>query len=110
MLDRIAKADPSAKITVYARKPEAVKGFEALDARYKGVVGSLEDEDKLEDLASKHDITINCADADGLTSTSAILRGLKKRFEATQVPPILIHTSGTGTLSDVSLGILCGLG
>jgi hypothetical protein len=99
-------ADPSANITIYARKPEVLKGFEALNRRYKGVQGSLDASDhaKLGELARTHDVTINCADADNLEATNAILRGMKKRFGAkVGATPILIHTSGTGTLSDVSV-------
>ncbi len=38
-----------------------------------------------------------------LRATEAILRGQAKRKEETGHRPILIHTSGTGVLSDVSL-------
>jgi len=40
------------------------------------------------------------ADADHLEGTKAILRGFKTRFQKTGVAPTLIHTSGTGVLSD----------
>lgn len=103
MLDRILKADPDATVTVYGRRPEALAGFAKVDARLVPAEGSLSDLDKLEKLASEHDVTINCADADGFEANAAILRGLKKRHEAGKTP-ILIHTSGTGTLSDLDAG------
>lgn len=96
------KADKDAKITVLGRKPDVLKGFEAVDPRISTVQGSLEDCDLLEELASKHDITVNCADADNIKATEAILRGIQKRHKETGNAPILIHTSGTGTLCDVS--------
>jgi len=34
----------------------------------------------------------------------ATLRGIKKRYEETKVPPIFIHTSGTGVLADDAKG------
>lgn len=102
-LDRILKADPDAKVTVYGRRPEVLEGFAKVDSRLVPAVGSLSDHDKLEKLASEHDITVNCADADGYEANAAILRGLKKRHEAGKTP-ILLHTSGTGTLSDLDAG------
>jgi hypothetical protein len=87
----------------------------------------MEDLDLLEEQASKHDITINTANADDvsvsaqwiglfavlthsrapqLPATKAILRGQAKRKEETGHRPILIHTSGTGVLSDVGLSFV----
>lgn len=103
VLDRILKADRDAKITVYGRRPEVLQGFAKVDARLAPAEGSLSDLDKLEQLAAEHDITINCADADGYDANAAILRGLKKRHESGKTP-ILLHTSGTGTLSDLDAG------
>lgn len=107
-LDRIAKADPDAKITIYARNAAVLKGFEEVDPRFTGVQGTLEEHDKLTKLAASHDITVNCADADGLEALHALLRGLKQRHAATGVKPIYIHTSGTGVLSDNAEGQYAG--
>lgn len=103
VLDRLLKADPDAKVTVYGRRPEALEGFAKVNSRLVPAEGSLSDHDKLEKLASEHDVTVNCADADGVEATAAILRGLKKRHESGKTP-ILLHTSGTGTLSDLDAG------
>ena len=89
-------------MTVYGRTGSVLEKIAALDPRIKTEKGTLEDCDKLEKLAAEHDITINCANADGIEATKAINRGLKARFDKTGKKPILIHTSGTGTLSDVS--------
>jgi hypothetical protein len=87
---------------VYGRNPEVLKGFESISPNLGGAVGSLDDLDKLEDLASKHDVTVNCAHADHIEAVRAVLKGQKRRFEATETAPVLIHTSGTGALVDVS--------
>ncbi|TXT07483.1 hypothetical protein VHUM_03203 [Vanrija humicola] len=105
VLAAILAADKeSSSFTVLARNPTVLKGFEAIDSRIKGVQGSLDDHAALSKLASEHDIVFNLADADGVESTKAILRGLKTRHEATGTRPILIHTSGTGVLSDNAAG------
>lgn len=101
VLDRILKVAPDASISVLVRNPKA-PGFESIHKRLKTVKGSLEELDKLTALAAEADIIINTADADGLESTMALLAGAKQRKEKTGETTILIHTSGTGTLSDVS--------
>ncbi|KAF9107820.1 hypothetical protein BGX29_004659 [Mortierella sp. GBA35] len=70
------------------------------------VLGSLDDIALIEDEAANADIVLNFADADHLTSTQAILRGLtqRPRREEGRRRPILIHTSGTGVLLDFALG------
>ncbi|TXT04798.1 hypothetical protein VHUM_04066 [Vanrija humicola] len=107
-LDRIAKADPNASITIYGRNPKVLKGFEEVDARFKGVQGTLEEHDKLTALAASHDVTVNCADADSIDAIRALLRGLKQRHAETGTPPVFIHTSGTGVLSDNAEGEFAG--
>ncbi|KAH9949982.1 hypothetical protein B0H21DRAFT_706690 [Amylocystis lapponica] len=69
------------------------------------VVGSLADTDKLESLASHADVVFNCADSDDYGATIAILNGLKKNYDSTGVAPVLIHTSGTGVLTDNAAGM-----
>jgi hypothetical protein len=46
------------------------------------------------------------SDSDGYEAAKAILRGLKKRHEATGQIPTYIHTSGVGVLADDSFGNL----
>ncbi|KAL1404873.1 hypothetical protein Q8F55_008484 [Vanrija albida] len=106
-LDRIAKADPSATFTIYARNAKVLAGFEALSPRFKGVQGSLEEHDKLTALAATHDVVINAADADSINAIRALLRGLERRA-ASGTAPVFIHTSGTGVLSDDAQGEYAG--
>ncbi|KAF9266652.1 hypothetical protein L218DRAFT_978614 [Marasmius fiardii PR-910] len=64
------------------------------------IIGSHNDENVMVKAASEVDVVITMADVDDLEAAKAVLRGLKKRFEETGKPSILIHTSGTGVLSD----------
>ncbi|KAF9790675.1 hypothetical protein BJ322DRAFT_1037830 [Thelephora terrestris] len=86
------------EITIYLRSAEKAKGFEKLG--FKTVLGSLDDVEVSEKLAARFDIIFQTADSDHLEGTKAILKGSKARFEKTGVVPILIHTSGTGVLTD----------
>ncbi|KAL1748421.1 hypothetical protein HDZ31DRAFT_79764 [Schizophyllum fasciatum] len=69
------------------------------------VIGALDAVDIIEKEASEADITIATADCDHEPSAHAILRGAKKRFDATGKRPIFINTSGTGVLSDNARGL-----
>ncbi|KAH7928229.1 NAD(P)-binding protein [Leucogyrophana mollusca] len=93
-----------AQYTVLVRSAEKAPKFSQLGPNVKGVVGSTNDTQLLTQLASEADILISCADADDLGATKAFLAGLKKRHEKTGSPPILIHTSGTGVLTDNAAG------
>lgn len=84
-------------ITVLARSPEKVEKLQAFGVT--PVLGSSEDLDLLEDLASKAHVVFSCANCHDQPSIEAILRGMRKRH-ATGDLPILIHTSGTGVLTD----------
>ncbi|KAA1475298.1 NAD(P)-binding protein [Dentipellis sp. KUC8613] len=90
------------EITAYLRNAEKAKKLETFGVHT--IVGTLDDIDKLEDAASKADLVLNVADADHFEGNTAILRGLKKRHEKTGEVPILIHTSGTGVLTDKARG------
>lgn len=62
--------------------------------------GSHADLDKIRDAASKSDVVLNLADADDLDLTKAVLDGLAK----SKGDRILVHTSGTGVVSDKAEG------
>jgi len=96
-------ASESFNITALVRSPEKAEKLKALGI--EAVVGSLSDHDVLEKLASASDVVFAMADADDLPAAKAILKGLKSRYEATGKAPILIHTSGTGVLSDNAKGL-----
>ncbi|EIN10832.1 NAD(P)-binding protein [Punctularia strigosozonata HHB-11173 SS5] len=90
------------EITVLTRSSEKAKKFESFGV--KAVVGSYSDHHILQELATVSDVVFACADADDLGAAQAILAGLKFRHEKTGNIPILIHTSGTGVLSDNAEG------
>ncbi|KAF8687635.1 hypothetical protein AX14_003644 [Amanita brunnescens Koide BX004] len=69
------------------------------------VHGSFSDSGLIEKAASQADVVLSMADADDLGSIQTILRGLKRKYQATGSPPVLIHTSGTGVLADNAAGM-----
>ncbi|OSC98275.1 NAD-P-binding protein [Trametes coccinea BRFM310] len=91
-------------ITVLVRNAEKAK---ILESKFgvKVVVGTHQELDKLESLAENADVVFHCADADDLPAAKAILRGMKKRHAKVGDLPILIHTSGTGELTDDARGM-----
>ncbi|TFK78447.1 NAD-P-binding protein [Polyporus arcularius HHB13444] len=70
----------------------------------KSVVGSLQDFDKLTELAENAYIVVHTADATDEAALKAILAGLKRRHEKTGDVPHLIHTSGAGVVADDARG------
>ncbi|KAI6006832.1 hypothetical protein EDD15DRAFT_2207248 [Pisolithus albus] len=96
---------PDSEFTLLIRpsKKDKVSALHSLG--FKTVLGSYDDLDILEDQASKADIIFSIADADNVAAAQAILRGLKKRYEATGRQSLLIHTSGTGVLVDDAKGL-----
>ncbi|KAL7278983.1 hypothetical protein ACG7TL_006815 [Trametes sanguinea] len=106
VLERLFK-HPSANtfdITVIVRNAEKAK---ILESKFgvKAVVGTHQDLDKLEVLAENAHVVFHCADADDLPAARAILSGLRKRHAKLGDLPILIHTSGTGELTDDARGM-----
>ncbi|KAF7316484.1 hypothetical protein MIND_00167500 [Mycena indigotica] len=71
----------------------------------KTVVGSLSDVALIERLASDADAVLATADSDDLAAAKATLAGLKKKFVATGVPSVYIHTSGAGIILDDAKGL-----
>ncbi|KAL4268610.1 NAD(P)-dependent Metabolic Enzyme [Pleurotus pulmonarius] len=91
------------KITALVRSPDKAEKLKTLGVT--PVVGSLDDSELLKKLCSESDVVMSMADADHLSSVQAMLSGLKTKFEATGKAPILIHTSGTGVLTDNAAGM-----
>ncbi|KAH9903078.1 NAD-P-binding protein [Cubamyces lactineus] len=91
------------EITALVRNADKAKALET-QFGVKTVLGSLQDLDKLADLAASAQVTINTADCDDVEATKAILRGLKQRHDKTGELPVLIHTSGTGEFADDARG------
>ncbi|OJT06574.1 hypothetical protein TRAPUB_2569 [Trametes pubescens] len=106
VLERLLK-HPSAStfdITALVRNEEKAK---ILESKFlvKVVRGSLQDLDKLEALAENAHVVFHTADADDEPAAKAILSGLRKRHATLGDLPILIHTSGTGLLTDDARGM-----
>ncbi|KAJ7064724.1 NAD(P)-binding protein [Mycena amicta] len=91
------------EFTVLVRDAEKANKFSSFGIRV--VVGSHSDAALMERLSSQADVVLAAADCDDLVAANATLAGLKKKFEATGVPPIYINTSGTGVLAEDSKGL-----
>ncbi|KAN0073836.1 hypothetical protein V8E55_012090 [Tylopilus felleus] len=104
VIDRLLKHPTfeTSEFTVLVRKADAVPAFKSLGI--KTVLGSYDDHELLEKQASLSDIVFSIADSDNALANDAILRGLKKRYEATGKPPLLIHTTGSGIIMDSAQG------
>ncbi|KAJ6550982.1 hypothetical protein DFH09DRAFT_1039023 [Mycena vulgaris] len=70
----------------------------------KVVVGDLDDVDIVVAAAAEADVVIHTANADHPKGGRAILDGLKARHACTGIRSILIHSSGTGALTDNARG------
>ncbi|KAJ8085183.1 hypothetical protein PM082_003971 [Marasmius tenuissimus] len=68
------------------------------------IQGSHLDRELMVREASQADVVLAMADCNNTEAAGAILDGLKKRYEATEKAPILVHTSGTGVLGDNACG------
>ncbi|KAI0358736.1 NAD-P-binding protein [Trametes cingulata] len=99
----LSNSKPLFDITVLLR--DAVKADKLKPFGVKTVLGTLDDTDKIESLASQADIVFECADADHLDSTKAMLAGLKRRHRETGRTPALIHTQFLGVLADNAAGM-----
>jgi len=91
-------------ITAYLRNADKAK---ILESKFgvKAAVGTHAELDKLEALAENAHVVFSCADSDDLPAIQAILRGMRKRHATVGDLPILIHTSGTGELTDKAAGM-----
>ncbi|KAI0358320.1 NAD-P-binding protein [Trametes cingulata] len=91
------------EVTALVRNSEKAKKLEG-SFGVKTVLGSLQDLDKLSELAENAHIVIQVANCDNTEAMKAILSGLKRRHEKTGDVPLLIHTSGTGEITDEARG------
>jgi nucleoside-diphosphate-sugar epimerase len=96
------KAD-TFKITALVRSEEKAAKLRKLGVH--ALVGAFSDLDRLQTLASEADVVFSIADADNLKAAKAVLAGLKKRHDTQGTVPVLIHTSGTGVLTDDAKGM-----
>jgi len=93
---------PTHEFVALVRNEKNIPAIEALGVRV--VKGSHQDLDLITEEASKAAIIVNCADADDLELTKAILAGAKNKVD--NKTTILIHTSGTGLVCGESNGKL----
>lgn len=93
----------SLHITAVVRNGEKAQKLKQLGVNV--VVGSHNDPSLVETLAAEADVVITAANVDDLEAAQAILRGLKQRYSQTKIPAIVIHTSGTGVLTDDAKGL-----
>jgi len=85
-------------ITALVRSEEKAKKLEKFGVH--SVIGSFNDSALVEKLAENAHVVFSLADADDLPATQAILKGLKQRHAKLGDLSILIHTSGTGVLTE----------
>ncbi|KAF8894204.1 hypothetical protein CPB84DRAFT_1848538 [Gymnopilus junonius] len=89
-------------ITALVRSPAKAEKLKSIGVN--AVVGSLDDIALTENLASDADVVVSMADCDTVPFAEAILRGMKRYHQKNGTVPILIHTSGTGVLTDDAAG------
>ncbi|THU92346.1 NAD(P)-binding protein [Dendrothele bispora CBS 962.96] len=90
-------------IRVVVRSPEKAKKLE--DFGFKSIIGSITDEALMVEAVSDVDVVLALADSDSLVATQHTLKGMKKRFDQTQKPPIFIHNSGTAIYMEYANGM-----
>ncbi|EJF65198.1 hypothetical protein DICSQDRAFT_50371 [Dichomitus squalens LYAD-421 SS1] len=106
VLNRILSDGKAADFQITVLIRDAAKASKLEPFGVKTVVGSLEDTDELTALAGEADLVFNCADADNIQPTKAILAGLRKRHQSTGRVPSLIHTGRSiGVLADDATGM-----
>ncbi|TCD61922.1 hypothetical protein EIP91_007714 [Steccherinum ochraceum] len=104
VVDGLLKHPQSSRfeLIAFVRSEEKAKQIEGAGlGNLKAVSGSLT---TLEDVVADAAVVFNLASSDDLPLTQAILDGAKKRFAATTVPLVLIHTGGAGVISDAAMG------
>ncbi|KAJ3920490.1 NAD-binding protein [Lentinula edodes] len=92
-------------IRLLVRSHEKAKSIQDLNLGVTVFIGSHTDAGLMEELTSQVDVVIATtvywqADCDSLDAAESTLRGLKKRYEMTGIPPTFIQTSGTGVYVD----------
>ncbi|KAJ3024045.1 hypothetical protein HKX48_007976 [Thoreauomyces humboldtii] len=105
VLNRLLSHPDRASFDITALTRDAAKGKTFKEKfNVQPLVGSHSDLDTLQKAAEQADVVFSCADADALDAVKAILTGLKNRHAKTGTAPTLIHTSGTGVITDKAAG------
>jgi nucleoside-diphosphate-sugar epimerase len=104
VLTRLVKAAKTKNwhITALVRSENSIPKLKELGVH--AVIGSLDSTDLLIKEATEADVVIDTADADHLSGTKALVKGLSSGGKRR----IFIHTSGTGVLADRSDGEFVG--
>ncbi|KIM28749.1 hypothetical protein M408DRAFT_23411 [Serendipita vermifera MAFF 305830] len=103
VLTTFLKGIPDLKATALVRNEAHIPLLSGIGVTC--IKGTSQDLALVSELSSHADIVFNAADADDLNLSNAILEGCKKRFAATAVKPIYLHTSGTAIFMDGAKGI-----
>lgn len=88
-------------LTALVRHPD--RAVRLADQGIKTVLGSLTDSALIEDQVYNHDVTITAANCDSLDEARAVVKGLERKYKETGRRGLLIHTSGSGIVSDVGV-------
>jgi len=103
VLVRLKHIYPTLHFTALVRSPKNDAAVRAAGVDHI-LHGDHSETDKIRDAAAAADVVVNCADADDLELTRAVLKGLQTRALQGGAKPILLHTSGTGVVSDTAEG------
>ena len=96
------KAHPQNPITAYLRSTALDEALSAL-GNMTIIHGTFEEYDRIEQLATSHEIIINCAASFNPPLTSVILKGIQNtKAVKDSKKPILLHVSGAGNFIDHS--------
>ncbi|KAG9044688.1 hypothetical protein FS837_007703 [Tulasnella sp. UAMH 9824] len=100
ILVRFQQEYPNFTWSALVRNPKDVSTIQALGVNV--VQGTQSDLDLIERTAAEHDVVLNLANSDDLPLTQAVLKGLESRARSVAVAgkPILLHTSGSGVVTD----------
>ncbi|KAA1467186.1 NAD(P)-binding protein [Dentipellis sp. KUC8613] len=106
-LTLLAQAFPGYPVVALLREPtpQRIAALSAIHPNVTTVEGSLDSADVIQRQAAEADIVINAASSDHSPSVKAILQGLEKNSLARPgQPPLYIHVSGCGIVSDDARG------
>lgn len=106
VLVHLQKSFPNSTFRALVRNERAVKvvnKFINVDSTLPNVetiIASLEDIERVADLAYEADVVINVADSDSVPLRDGLLKGLKRRYDNGKGVASFIHTSGAAIYWD----------
>ncbi|KAF8969167.1 hypothetical protein BDZ97DRAFT_1915527 [Flammula alnicola] len=107
VLTRLLQHPDAASFQIIALVRSAEKGEKLKTLGVDFIVGSYTDENLgfLTEAASRADVVIAVTDSDNLPPASAILAGMKIKYEKSGKAPVLMHTSGSAIIMDDARGL-----